>query len=204
MIRGTKKFDDRSTFSIQTNNATETLLSKVLPKDSRGIPVGWLESCGPTSAINVIDSMGLDTKIKTPGGWSPQPEDVLFDWFSDQRNYPVMKLARSDIDPKDFLGNEVPQYYPDAVLAVFGVKAKYHESVGFTTISALVSGGEGAMICLKSPGHYLAVVAYDEATKELIYRDSWPGRTGKDGFNLRMNADEYNANTKKFAIVFTE
>lgn len=202
MIRGTKRWDDRGTFSVQTNNAVETILSKKLQKDSRGVPVGWLEDCGPTAAVNVLESMGVATMVKTPGGWIAQPEDALAMWFNDPRNYSEMKKARADIDPGQYLGNEVPQFYPSAVKAVFGVVGMYTEGQSFEWIGSLVSSGVGAMICLKNPGHYLAVVAYDDVKKELIYRDSWPGRTGTDGFNLRMSPSEFKSNVKPFVIVF--
>ena len=202
MIKGTARWDDRGTFSVQTNNAVETILSKKLPKDSRGISVGWLEDCGPTAAVNVLDSMGRATPVRTPGGWYPQPEDVLAMWFNDPRNYAEQKAARPGIDPAAFLGNEVPQFYPAAVAGVFGVSCQFLEGQTFEWLASMVSGGMGAMICLKDPGHYLAVVAFDNISNELIYRDSWPGRTKTDGFNLRMSKAEFKANVKPFVIIF--
>lgn len=201
MIKGTKNWADRGTFSVQTNNAIETILHKKLPVGADGIPHGWLEDCGPTAAINILDAMGHPTETKSPAGWAPQPEDVLACWFNDPRNYGAM--VRPGVDPAKFLGNEIPQWYPAALAAVFGVSARYLEGQTFDWMATIVQGGAGAMICLKDPGHFLAVVAYDDETKELIYRDSWPGRTKTDGFNLRMGRAEWSANVNPFLILIS-
>ena len=204
MTKGTTHWEDRNTFSVQTNNAIETILSKKLPKDSRDIPIGWLEDCGPTAAINVLESMGKVVSVRTFGGWFPQSEDVLALWFSDPRNYKEQRTARPGLNPVDVLGNEVPQYYPAAIRSVFGETAMYVEGQSFDWIASMVYSGVGFMICLKDPGHYLAVVAYDNVANQLIYRDPWPGRTGTDGFNLRMGIEEFKKNVKSFCIIFKD
>jgi hypothetical protein len=101
-----------------------------------------------------------------------------------------------------YLENEIAGFYPAAVQAGFGAQAEYTEGLGWDGLVNEVQQGHGAMICLIKPGHFLAVVAYDDATQELIYNDSWPDRTGTDGFNLRMKAPEFLSNVKPYAVVF--
>lgn len=196
MIYGAKKWNDRTTFSIQTNNAIEAILKKI------GAP-HWLETCGPTSAVNCLDALGWNTRIGLPGGGTVQSEDVLTLWLNDIKNRNEEKRARTNIEPEAFLGNEIPQYYPAALFAVFGVLAQYVEGYTFESVASELKNGRAVMLCLKNPGHFIAAVAYDEEMQEIIYRDPWPGRTGTDGFNLRMKEDEYGANVKTFAVIIS-
>lgn len=200
MIYGTPLWDQRKTFSVQTNNSVEAILRKALLRV--GKDRGFLETCGPTSAINILDAMGKPTAWYSPTMASIQPEDALTLWLNNPANTAALQGIRKDIDPDDYLSNEIPQYYPHAIGACFGVQARYVEGKNFEWVADMVRNRCGVMICLKSPGHYLAVVAYDDVSKELIYRDPWPGRTGTDGFNLRMGANEFVTNTKNFCVVF--
>ena len=194
MIRGARLWADRSTFSVQTNNSIEAILRKSAAPH-------WLETCGPTSAVNCLDALGWPTAIGLPGGGTVQPEDVLTLWMNDLKNAGIQDAARPDIDPADYLDNEIPQYYPVALARVFGVKANFIMPAPFALIVEAVSSGAAVMICLKKPGHFLAVVAYDDVVRALIYRDPWPARTGTDGFNLRMSEAEFGANGQPFAVV---
>jgi len=189
MIKGTKYWDNRKTFSVQTNNAIENLLRLWSGKDK-----GFLESCGPTSAINVLESMGHPVAIMSPAMAMVQPEDFLTIWMNDPKNAPGFKTEAPV--------NEYPRAYPNAITKVFGHACRYLEGQSFEWITSMVSGGTGCMICLKDPGHFLAVVAFDNLTNELIYRDPWPNRTGTDGFNLRMGKKEFDTNVKPYVVVF--
>jgi len=190
MISGCKLWNDRKTFSVQTNNGVESLLRRWSGKDR-----GWLESCGPTSAINVLEAMGKVTAIMSATMISIQPEDFLTIWMNDPENRPSFI---ADDKPT----NEYPQAYPNAISKVFGTTVLYQEKQTFDWVASMVSVGRGAMICLVNPGHFLGVVAYDDQTKELIYRDPWPNRTGTDGFNLRMGRSEFESNTMPYVLIF--
>lgn len=191
MIKGCKFWNARNTFSVQTNNSVEALLRRWSGKDR-----GYLETCGPTSAINVLDSMGVPTQIMSLTFATIQPEDFLTLWMNDPKNRPSNV---SDERPT----NEYAQAYPNAISKVFGATARYLEGKGLDWIADMVSKGVGAMVCLKDPGHFIALVAFDDTTKELIYRDPWPNRTGTDGFNLRMGKKEFESNVKDYAVVFS-
>ncbi|MDR0556332.1 MAG: C39 family peptidase [Treponema sp.] len=65
--------------------------------------------------------------------------------------------------------------------------------------------GQAVQLCLVKPGHYIAAVAYDDLTREIIFNDPWPGRfPGGNGFNRRMGKAEFKGNVKPFLIVYGE
>jgi len=198
MIRGTKFWSVRDNYYVQTNNPTE----EILRKRSDG---GWLVSCGPTAAVCCLTAMGYEVGIDCPGSYQPQSEEVLMDFFNDPRNYDALKKARPDTPPDKWHGNEVPQFYPVAVPAVFGVKAEFLWGNDFGRIAAFLESGRAVQLCLIKPGHYIAAVAYDSSTREIIINDPWPGRfSDGNGFNRRIGEAEVKANVKPFMIVYGE
>ena len=203
MIKGVNYWSDRNRFWVQTKNGIEAILKVALPAGADGIHHGWLETCGPTSAVNVLDAMGKPLDNKSVGGASLRPMDFLALWMNEPINFPSLTKGIPGVtDPDQFMENELAQAYPEAILQVFATVAEYFEGKSWDWLTGAVAGGRGAMICLKNPGHFLAVVAYDDVTQELIYNDSWPGRTGTDGWNLRMGKTEWIANVKPYVIVF--
>jgi len=147
--------------------------------------------------------MGINTAIRCPGAYEPQSEEVLMDYFNDPRNYEALRRARPDTPPEKWHGNEVPQFYSVAVPAVFGVKAEFFFGNDFNLIAKLLQTGRAVQLCLITPGHYIAAVAYDSGKREIIYNDPWPDRfKDKNGFNRRMNELEYKGNVKPFFIVY--
>jgi hypothetical protein len=196
MIRGARFWNARDCYYIQTNNPTE----EILRKRSDG---GWLVSCGPSAAVCCAAAMGYDVDIRCPGTYRPQSEEVLMDFFNDPRNYDVLNRARPDTPPEVWHGNEVPQFYPAAVQAVFGVKAVFLWGKDFDKIAAYLAQGRAVQLCLVKPGHYIAAAAYDDEAREIIYNDPWPGRfSDGNGFNRRMGRAEFQGNVKPFYIVY--
>jgi len=147
--------------------------------------------------------MGHDVTITCPGNYKPQAEEVLMDFFNDPRNYQRLAAVRPATHPGAWHGNEVPQFYPMAVREVFGVAAEFRWVHIIDDVTSLLRQGKAVQSCLKEPGHYIAVVAWDENTQELIFNDPWPTRfPDGNGFNQRMDEREYNRNVKPFAIVY--
>jgi hypothetical protein len=194
MIYGAKYWNDPARYYKQTNNPTEALLAKM----GKG-----LETCGPSSAVNCLAALGYTLEVAYPGGYVPQPEEILSDYMNDPRNYPKLRAARADIDPAKMPGNRVPQYYPLSVREVFNAKAEYTYAASWDAIKKHFKAGNAVQICLEKPGHYLAGVAFDPVTDELIYHDPCPERTGKGGRALRMGHEEYLTNVKNFCIVYS-
>jgi hypothetical protein len=198
MIRGVRFWNDRDCYYVQTNNPTE----EILRKRSDG---PWLVSCGPSAAVCCVAAMGHDVDVRCPGVYRPQGEEVLMDFFNDPRNYEALKKARPDTPPDVWHGNEVPQFYPVAVPAVFGVKAAFRWGHDFGHAASCLEGGKAVQLCLVKPGHYIAAVAWDDETREIIFNDPWPARFADgNGFNRRMGYAEFNSNTKPFLIVYGE
>jgi len=189
------RWDDPDAYYSQTNNVVETILAKT--KADRK-----LETCGPTAAVILVDSIGkLPGMYRRPrpaimATWMVQPEDALACWFNDTDNYEAMRKVRGDIDPASIMGNEVPQWYEAAIPAVFGVKAKFVHGIYRTTISLALSKGRGILATLNTPGHYIAIIGYDTDTHEVIYHDPWPGNAwpvryaGKPGRCRRLTVEE--------------
>jgi hypothetical protein len=125
------------------------------------------------------------------------------EYMNDPRNYDVLQKTRPEIDPCAYYGNEIAQYYTVAVPAVFGVKCSFAFGGDFNKVASLVQNGQAVQLCLVKPGHYIAVVAFDDAARELIYNDPWPGRfKDGNGFNRRMSEAEYKSNVKAYQIVY--
>jgi len=195
MIKGVKFWSYRDCYFVQTNNPTE----EILRKSSDGV---WLVSCGPSAAVTCIAAMGFDVEVKTPGGYKPQSEEVLMDFFNDPRNYPALQKVRPETPPDVWHGNEVPQFYPVAVTAVFGVKARFERGAVFETVASELQNGKAVQLCLKKPGHYIAAVAYDDVADEVIFNDPWPRRfKDGNGFNRRLSKADF-SNVKPFRIVY--
>ena len=195
MIKGVQFWNDRACYFVQSNNPTE----EILRKRSDGI---WLVSCGPSAAVTCIAAMGFDVEVKTPGGYKPQSEEVLMDFFNDPRNYSQLKAARPETPPDMWHGNEVPQFYPVAVTVVFGVKARFEWGAVFETVASELQNGKAVQLCLKKPGHYIAAVAYDDERNEVIFNDPWPRRfKDGNGFNRRLSKADF-SNVKPFRIVY--
>lgn len=192
---------NRDYYYTQTNNPTEVALKSYGAKN-------WLVSCGPTSMINCLASMGYKVDVRSlTGKWTFQPEELVMDFLIDPRNVPKLNAIR-DV-PADFSKQEVPQYYPYAASVLFGATARYGYGVNLENIQRHLRTGGTVQICLKTPGHYLAVVNYepdpsgtlDPDKGQLIYNDSWPGRhEDGNGFNRSMGKEEFEANVKNYAI----
>lgn len=194
MFSGAKNGRNRDYYYTQVNNPTEVALK------SYGAEM-WLVSCGPTSAINCLAAMGYPVDVySVTGKWKFQPEDLLMDFLVDPRNKPKLNAIRSL--PDRISKQEVPQYYPYAISELFGATCRYGYGVNLENIrNHLVQGGT-VQLCLKDPGHYIAVIGYDGFSKDvLIYNDSWPGRhEDGNGFNRTMTKDEFETNVKNYAI----
>jgi hypothetical protein len=196
MIKGVRIWNYRECYYTQANNPTE----EILRKRSDG---PWLVSCGPSAATCCVAAMGHDVDILCPGTYRPQSEEVLMDFFNDPRNYAALKAARPDTPPDVWHGNEVPQFYPMAVQAVFGIGAVFLWGHDFGRAASSLEAGRAVQLCLVKPGHYIAAVAYDDERREIIYNDPWPGRfSDGNGFNRRMGEAEFKSNPKPFLIVY--
>lgn len=197
MIRGAKYWNDKSKFYTQVNNPTEEQLRK------HGIKA-FLETCGPTTALNCIASLGHNTDLDNLPGEVIQPEEVLSDFLNDPKNYEALRNVRLSLNPASIPGGRVPQYYPYAVKFLFNVACEFRWNMTFDTIALDVARGKSIQICFENPGHYVAVVAYDDKNDELIYNDPWPANpmNKNGGFNERLSRKEFEDNVKNFFLIY--
>ncbi len=195
MITGAKFWNDSDRFYSQSNNPTENLLRK---RNS----LSALESCGPTAAVNCLAALGYTLTIFTPGSYFPQPEEVLLDYFNDPRNADRLQKERTDISVDQMPPNRVPQFYPLAVHEVFGAVADFSWITGFD-IQHHLEAGRAIQILMRMPSHYIAVLAYDSDTGEVIINDPWPeGRADGKGFNIRIGLDDLAGQAEPFGIIY--
>jgi hypothetical protein len=191
--------DRKKAYFTQENNAIEHVLKCRLPP---GAP--WLETCGPTASLNCQAALGRDLSIVTPGGYGPQPEDVLTSWFNDPRNFKAMKFEWPDLDPEKLPGNEVAQWYPLAVREVFGNPCDFVGALSFDEAVAIIRAGRTIQVCLDLPGHFVSLVAWDEDREHFIMRDSWAARwSDGDGFCRRLTRDEFEGNLRPLCLVYS-
>lgn len=190
-------WNDPNRFHIQTNNPSEGIISKILKR-------GYLETCGPTAAVNCLDAMGYPLTYKGPGVYEPQPEEILSDAMNDPATQYMRDQARAGVG--HIPGNRIPQLYPVMVEHVFGVKGAKFGWLGndWNYVTSQLENGKTIQLCLKS-GHYIAAVHFDSDTGDIIYNDSWPGRPGlkNGGFNERMTQKEFAGNVENFCIVYS-
>lgn len=193
MIAGARYWSDRSRYYTQTNNSIEGLLKKFGGR--------WLETCGPTAAATCLDMLGYDLAVKVPGAYAPQAEDVLTLALNDPRHAEVMKQIRADVSGVP--GNRVPQYYPWAVRIVFNAAALFVMPLRWVTLTDEIKSGNAVQICRVDPGHYLAAVAFDDVTREVIYHDPWPqGQPDGQGFAKRINESQWGSEFHAWGVVY--
>lgn len=203
-----KYWNDKNAYYAQNNNALETLLKKTLHEtavanDFDITEFAHLEFCGPTAAVNCIAARVPLKDLVFPGGFVPQPEDLLAMYFHDPRNQSAFQRIAPQFNFNEVLANRCPSLYPHAVKAVFGLDAKFLSSrPAIGQLKENLLAGNTVQVCLKKPGHFIAIVNFDTVTNEIVYNDPFDGRGGVKGFNRRMSVTEYNDNVKDYAIVY--
>jgi hypothetical protein len=191
--------DRKNAYFTQENNSIEHILKCRLAEGA-----SWLETCGPTASLNCQASLGREVGIRTKGGYRPQPEDLLATYFNDPRNFDSMRKEWSGLDPEELPGNEVAQWYPLAVREVFGNSCEFVGGLGFEEAARHIREGRAIQVCLRSPGHFIALVAYDEESSEFVIKDGWASRwPDGDGFCKRLSRSDYEANVKSLSLVYS-
>lgn len=198
-IFGAPYWNDRKrAYFVQGNNSIEHILRCRLPAGTSA-----LETCGPTASVSCQASLGHPVWIGSPGGYLPQPEDLLATYFNDPRNFAALRKAWGGLDPASLPGNEVAQWYPLAVRDVFGNTCAFSGSLSYSEAVDCLRKGHALQVCLKRPGHFIALVAYDEERAEFIFNDGWAERWPEgDGFNRRLSRADYEANLKPQSLVY--
>lgn len=187
-------------FYAQDNNPTEALLKKFMGK----LIKGWYETCGPTAACNCMAAFGYNLNIVAPSGIPNiiQPEEALSDMMNDPRFRAEREKVRAGVEK--IPGGRVPQLYPWAVKKLFGAEANFSFGCVWGAIINLINLDRTIQVCLKKPGHYIAVVGYDRVKNEIIYKDSWLSNpmNKNGGVNERMSQADFEKNTYNYKVVY--
>jgi len=192
MIKGAKFWSDRSKYYIQTNNSLENLMKKKYK-------TGYLETCGPTAAINCMAVLGYGVKTICREV-EFQPEDILSLFMNDPSNKAKFERIRKGVDYLP--GNRVPQFYPWAVMQLFNVECEFKYG-DIERIRQSLIEGNSIQLLLKRPGHYIAAVAIDTENWDIIINDPWPNRfKDKNGFNRRISIKEYKSNVRNYYVEY--
>jgi hypothetical protein len=186
----------------QTRNSIEEIVRKIMQelvregkldaKDAR-----YLESCGACAFSTIMEGMGfLQSKdyFSFPAGEQIQMDDAAMVWMNDpKRNIYQATMA-----------NRYADTYVKAARELYDCSAYIHSNTTFKDVTRQVSAGNGVQICLKNPGHWLAVIDYDGKRDVLIYMDSWGGRPGlkNGGVFEEMDQKEFTANAQPDVIVY--
>jgi len=197
-------WEDKDTFYTQENNPTETLLGKILGK-------GYLESCGPTAAANLVQSINKQIRVivaldEQLNSYEIPLDEVIMDYFNNPGNFKRFNQVRKYREFKKIPFNEIPQYYPLMFEELFRLRSEFKWGVTFDKVKSILSNKYGVILCFKKPGHYIAVGKVYSESEEIEYRDSWKGNyfpkrlKGTSGFNRRVKWSEIEKNLKNFYI----
>lgn len=168
MIYRTMFMDDneRCNYS-QKNNSIEALLDD-------------FETCGPTSDISGLNSVGYNTHLVD----GVQEEDIATCFLLNPNNYEAFLNIREDIDPASVNGNRIPQYYPYMNMILFGAKSKFAFGNVQTLCIENLKLRRAVHLCYRR-GHFVVAVGYDTGSKQIIYNDPI------EGFNLKFKVSEF-------------
>jgi len=205
IILGAKYFNDSDLiYYIQTNNTTEAILKKL------GIK-GYLETCGPTCLVICCAALiGKDVEVRYPGGYLISIEDGGMSFFHNKNNYKLFREIDNQIsppkyrvDPANTMNNRVPWFYPTAAKELYGIEAEYISRNLWWEVRDYLLDGNSVQLLLEDPGHFIAAVAYDKKTDDVLYVDPWPDRvTPTDGHLTRMKHGEFVENVRPHIIVY--
>ena len=197
----------KSLYFVQTRSPIEAILKA---HDSQNFNTTdakyWLETCGPHSMANAVLAVAPDPSIydvKTPGGWVPRMPDLATLFFNGPQQIPAFQKLLPDTDFDTALENEYLALYPTACAALFGVRCQYKASHTWQDLIDAMKAGQSVQIVLTKPGHFLAVVGYDDQTNELVYIDPDDRRQPADGWwRARIGQAEHDSNVKPWVCIY--
>jgi len=199
MILGQSGLTRKVHYFSQENNVIETFTKKKYKKN-------YLESCGNTCGTMgscMMSKKPKDIEVAKPKIWQAQPEDYLFLYMNDFRLYKEFLSIRKLDLKNEYPGNRVPQYYPNALKAVFDIDAIFIWDVNKNYLINEIRKKNVVQICLKKPGHYILLTNFDTMTEEFIFCDPLPSRKvlKNKGWMERISYDELKTNIQGFSIV---
>jgi hypothetical protein len=195
IIKGVKNWSVDSIRYDQTKNATEAIIKKLNAENK--LDVGFLEACGMGAFFCTMEGLGYLTPEMYPtlNGESIQMDD----WGMMFANNPMDLRITNYPMPN----NRYAETYIKMANILFKCKAKYLQTISFDLIAVEVSRGNGIMICLNDPAHWLSIIAYNETDDSLLYNDTWGSRKGNTNNGVREKLRRFSFfNVKDFMLIF--
>jgi hypothetical protein len=189
MIIGAKYWDQPFSYEISQRGNALYYVSNKAYNEGR---VGWtnkLRWCGPSQAALLFSLMKgykwLSDKCMT-GETRFQPEDIIGLWFHEKSNFQLMREIDPAFDNEQEYANYWMKFYPLMSHKLFKIRGTFIDGqVMPVQFKAILQEGGTVQLCLKDPGHYIGVGAYDTERKTYHCYDTWPERAG--GWRFEMN-----------------
>jgi hypothetical protein len=204
MIFGAKNYIHRETpgfWATQTRNTVEKtyrLLITEIKKKYPDVKWSYLETCGASAAANCLIAVDKEVRITCPGGYRPQLDCMIAEFFNDPNNEKVLNSI--GYNSAMIQNNRVMAAYPLAVSKVSGHQCELVELKTFKETIDYFKNGYAIQMCLKTPGHYICCILYDDEAKKIGCIDSWPERTGSHYFTI--DEKEFIKNTFNSYLVY--
>jgi hypothetical protein len=189
---------DGKTVSIrynQKNNSVEDIIRKV--NKENGVKVGYLESCGMSACMCLMEGLGYLTEKNYPkiNGKMIQMDDWGMMYINDPKNG-----FSSNADQMD---NRAVYNYPKFVKEVFNCESEVFKNLTFQEVQEHIKKGRGVQFLI--PGHYIAAGNQDK--DHIYYMDSWGSRKSKPllkngGDNELMTETDFIINAQTHFIVY--
>lgn len=181
---------------------------KLLP-EQRTRPGLWLESCFSHSNFN-----GAMATRKDPYDFQKhlkkrlpfvRPPDYLTLVLNTPQNAQLLRKIRPDVNPAEWMGNEIPQYYQEFMKLLFSVQCIFTMTHTWDDMKDMLTRKSAVFFDLIDPGHGVLAHSYDQDTDEIIYVDPDPPRVKVgDWRRVRMRRAEHDRNVKSWINVYPE
>lgn len=180
-------------YSIQSNNTIEWIILNT----GRA---SYLESCGPNALENCASAMFHYDVIADRfmvNGERFQPADLIFTHMND----PLREAEYDEIFHVRDWRNRYAIYYPYVARKLLDMRAEYVQRMDIRLLREHLGDGNTAQVCLKDPGHYIALVGVDG--EGFYFHDSWPERfASRDGFYREITDEELLDNAHPVMILY--
>jgi len=203
MIRGIKNHLDVFIRYDQTRNATENikkgyLMELVKEGKLTDDNIKFLESCGMSAFSTEMEGLGY----LMPYMYFTFPGQADRTIQMDDAHMITANDPKYEIH-KYLLDNRLLDTYITLAIECYDCPAYSLDEVTFGMAADLLIYGEGIQVCLKKPGHWIALIDYDDELDAIRFHDSWGGRPGlkNKGFHEIILREEW-SNVQSQVVVY--
>jgi len=189
---------DEDYYSIQTNNSLNRIVNKAAGR------TGKLEWCGPETGANCGGAMIGWKALQqacTIGSVVFQFGDLLGLYFHEPSRYPAFKQIL-DRDWEKGWPNRYIILYAQAIWDLLHIRTGYVDRPPVWKLKDHVCRGGTVQLCLKEPGHYRSLKAYNLKKDTFIADDPWPEGNEGEGCSITMTHTEIVENTIGLKLLY--